>query len=114
MDRQHTESSELVVSGRSTSRLTSQSKQRRDFPVARLFRQLSKRLSVYVSTLAKRRKTFQKSRHPPSISKLNGIGKVLELNAKVAAPLSQILDCPTRWRSAKLAVSAVDFCASVE
>ena len=105
---------ELVVRGRSTSSLTCQSKERRDFSIARFFRQLSKGFSVYISALAKCRKAVQKSRHPLSISKLNGISKVLELNAKIAAPLSQILDCPTGWRSTKLAVSAVDFCASVE
>src|SRR5256885_2079637 len=51
---------------------------------------------------------------PPDISKLNGISKVCEFNGKVATPLPQILDCPTGWRGTEPAVSAVDFCASVE
>ena len=67
----------FVVSGRSTSSFTRQSKEGPNFSVAQLFRQLSKRLSVYISALAKCRKAFQKSRHPPSIPKLNGISKVL-------------------------------------
>jgi hypothetical protein len=67
----------FVVSGRSTSSITRQSKEGHNFSVAQLFRQLSKRLSVFISALAKCRKAFQKSRYPPSISKLNGISKVL-------------------------------------
>jgi len=67
----------FVVSGRSTSSFTRQSKEGPNFSVAQLFRQLSKRLSVYISALAKCRKAFQKSRYPPGIPKLNGISKVL-------------------------------------
>jgi len=91
-----------------------QCKEGYNFPVARLFRQLSKRLSVCSCALAKCRKAFQKSRYPPGIANLNGVSEICQLDAEVAASLPQILDCPTGWRSAKLPVSAVDFRASVE
>jgi hypothetical protein len=81
-------------SGGLTSCLTRQSKEGQNFLVARLFRQLSKRLAVYAFALAKRRKAFQKSRYPPGISKLNGISKVLQHNRKIPAPVPQIFDCP--------------------
>jgi hypothetical protein len=103
-----------AISGSSTSSLTRQSKKGQNFSVARLFRQLSKRLSVYIFALSKRRKTFQKSRYPPGITKLNRINKVLQLKCKVPAPFPQILDGPAGRRSTELTVSAIDFCASVE
>ena len=62
--------------GRSSSSLARQSKEGRDFSVARFFSQLSKGLSLCVSTLVKRRKAIQKSRDPPDIFRLNGISKV--------------------------------------
>lgn len=103
-----------ATSGSSTSSLTRQSKKGQNFSVARLCRQLSKRLSVYIFALTKRRKAFQKSRYPPGITKFNRISEVLQLNCKVPAPLPQILDGPAGRRSTELAVSAVDFCAFVE
>jgi hypothetical protein len=66
----------FVVSGRSTFSLTRRAKEGYNFPLAGLLRQLSQRLSVCISALAKRRKAFQKSRGPPGISKLDGISKV--------------------------------------
>src|SRR2546430_7368064 len=50
---------------RSTSSLTRPSKEGHNFSVFRLFRQLSKRLSAWISALAKCREAFQKSCYPP-------------------------------------------------
>jgi hypothetical protein len=66
----------FIGNGRASSNLARQSKEGHDFSVARFLRQLSKRLSLCVSTLAKCRKAIQKSRDPPGIFYLNGISKV--------------------------------------
>jgi hypothetical protein len=99
---------------RSTSSLTSQAKQGHNFSIARFFRQLSKRLSVYISTFAKVRKAFQKSPYPSRIPSLNRISKVAELDAKVPSSLPQIFDGPTCWRRPKPAISPVDLRSSIQ
>jgi hypothetical protein len=60
-----------------SSNLARQSKEGDDFSVARFLRQLSKRLSLCVSTLAKRGKALEKPRDPSDIFHLNGISKVV-------------------------------------
>ena len=85
-----------------------------DFRSAKFSCKLSKRRAVCIRAMAKSGKAFEKSCDPPHISMLDSVGDVAQFNRQVTASLPKVLDCPTRWRGAELAVCFVDLRAPLK